>query len=190
MNPTLNIIHLEPRHDRLESFKQEMNNQNIMYAVWEGIIAERPWIGINKAHKQIVQYAKDENMPFVIIAEDDIKFFAEGAWKYYLSQMPEDFDLYCGVIYDGEFDSNNRIITTKGMSGTNTLYTISRRFYDVFLNTDNSKHLDRELGTFAMRFKYYVCNPMVCKQSGGYSDNLKRKMYYDEYLLGKPIFTK
>lgn len=186
MPPILNIIHLESRTDRRQSFMEEMNLQNIAYKVWPGVTTYQEYTNhrnISEAHKNIVRDAQENGLPQVIIAEDDIKFSHPKSWKYYLSQMPEQFDLYCGVIYAGEVDpQTNRIVSTKGMSGTNTLYTISERFYSFFLATDNSKHLDRELGRFGNINEYYVCNPMVCFQSGGFSDNHKRELHYDEYL--------
>lgn len=192
MPPILNIIHLENRLDRLQSFMEETNIQNIPYKVWPGVTEHQAYtnhINVNFAHKQIVKDAQAKKLPYVIIAEDDIKFSCAGAWKYYLSQMPQEFDLYCGLIYAGEVDpQTNRIISTRGMSGTNTLYTISEKFYEFFLATDNSKHLDRELGKFANINQYYVCNPMVCYQMGGWSDNHKRELHYDEYLRDIKLF--
>lgn len=186
--PILNIIHLEKRLDRKQSYMEEMNTQGIPYKEWEGIIYKPAHTGISKAHKQIVSWAKFTGKPFVAIAEDDIKFSCPGAWKYFLSKIPKSFDLYCGLIYDGEVDpTNNRIITTRGMSGTNTLYIIHSRFYDFFLSIDESKHLDRELGRFSNINEYYVCHPMVCTQMGGYSDNHRRDLTYDVYLKGKQL---
>ena len=186
MPPILNIIHLPNRLDRLQSFMEEMQIQSIPYRVWPGVTTHTAYTNhrnISIAHKNIVRDAKEKGLPYVIIAEDDIKFSCAGAWKYYLSQMPLSFDLYCGVIYAGEVDpQTNRIVSTKGMSGTNTLYTISSRFFDFFLSVDESKHLDRELGRFGNINEYYVCNPMVVFQMGGMSDNHHRELHYDEYL--------
>jgi hypothetical protein len=186
MPPILNIIHIPTRLDRKQSFMEEMQIQSIAYKICPGVTEHQAYtnhVNINLAHKAIVKDAQEKKLPQVIIAEDDIKFSAKDAWKYYLSQTPKEFDLYCGVIYDGEVDpETNRIISTNGMSGTNTLYTIHSKFFDFFLATDNSKHLDRELGKFATLNQYYVCNPMVCYQMGGLSDNHHRELFYDEYL--------
>lgn len=182
----LNIISLPHRLDRQQSYMEEMNRQNIAYKVWPGVTTYKEYTShrnISLSHKEIVRDAKIKGLPKVIIAEDDIRFSSAGAWKYYLENTPKEFDLYAGVIYAGEVDpQTNRIISTKGMSGTNTLYTISEKFYDFFLMTDESKHLDRELGRFGNIKQYYVCNPMVCYQSGGYSDNHRKELTYETYL--------
>lgn len=184
MPPVLNIIHLPHRIDRHQSLMEEMNIQNIPFKLWPGIsVYKLPCQNISAAHKAIVQDAKNKSLPHVFIAEDDIKFSCKGAWKYFLSKMPKQFDLYCGLIYDGEVDKKtNKVVSTRGMSGTQTLYAVHERFYDFFLAIDPTKQIDRELGRFGNINEYYICNPMVCYQMGGFSDNFKRQMYYDEYL--------
>lgn len=186
MPPILNIISLPHRLDRQQSYMEETQIQRIAYKVWPGVTTHKEYTNhrnISQAHKMIVRDAKEKGLPKVIIAEDDIKFSAANAWKYYIENTPNEFDLYCGVIYAGEVDpQTNRIISTKGMSGTNTLYTITKKFYDFFLSVDESKHLDRELGRFGNINQYFVCNPMVAFQSGGWSDNHNRELHYDEYL--------
>lgn len=186
--PILNVIHLPGRIDRLQSLTEECAEQNLMFQLWDGVDRHKMAVrNINEAHKQIVKVAKEGDWPFVAIAEDDIRFSCRGSWLYFLSKMPKIFDLYCGLMYAGEVDHNNKVIS-KGMSGTNTLYVVHQRFYDFFLATDNTKNLDRELGNFSNINEYYICNPMVCYQSGGYSDNLKRNMTYEPYLEGKKLF--
>lgn len=184
MPPILNIIHLPHRIDREQSYMEEMNLQCIAFKLWPGVQKYKmPHHNINEAHRNIVQDAKDKNIPHVFIAEDDIKFSCKGAWKYYLSCLPKQFDLYCGLVYAGKVDPRtNRIVSENGMSGTQTLYCIHERFYDFFLQINPLKHIDRELGRFGNINEYYVCNPMVCYQSGGHSDNFRRQMNYDEYL--------
>lgn len=186
MPEILNIIHLPYREDRLQSYMEQMNEQGIAYRVWSGIPHKNPVIGINLAHKQIVRDAKERKLPYVFIAEDDIKFSCEGAWKYFLSKMPKVFDLYTGLVYSGQINGGGRII--KGMSGTNTLYAVSETFYDTFLATDDKKNLDRELGKDACVYNYYVCEPMVCYQMDGRSDHFKRKMEYGAFLEGKILY--
>lgn len=190
MPPILNIIHLEKRADRLQSLMEETAMQGIAYKVWPGVTTYKEFTNhrnISLAHKQIVQDAKLKGLPQVIIAEDDIKFSSAGAWKYYLSKMPKNFDLYLGLLYYGKKDENNKLLQGR-MSGGLTLYCVAEKFYDFFLSVDESKHLDTELGSFANINDYYICDPMVCEQIGGHSDNWNRVLYYDAYLEGKKLY--
>ena len=47
----------------------------------------------------IVQWAKDNGLKEVCIAEDDLGFTCDDAWRYYLENKPEKFDVYIGGSY-------------------------------------------------------------------------------------------
>lgn len=183
----LNIVHLPQREDRYASLMRELLEQNISaYKIWPGIKATYPWLGIRRAHQQIVLGARIHDTDFVTIAEDDIKFFGKGAYDHYLSQMPppSEFDIYLGGIMDGEVGVDGAVVGGR-FTGL-TLYTVSNKFYNTFLAINSSGHLDgllRGLG------RYVVCDPMVVTQHGGYTDNLGRIVQsYDLKIQGRKIW--
>jgi hypothetical protein len=181
--PQLHVIHLLNRHDRREVFEREFAEQQVNYRIWEGVTRFNPAQNINLAHKQIVRWAKENKLPYVIISEDDIMFPAPKSWKYFLSQLPDpkDFDLFLGMVYSAEI-KDNRILN--GFSGL-TMYAVSAKFYDTFLSVPEHVHIDRHLGITAFENKYYGCHPMCCLQTGGISDNLRREMHYRPFLEDK-----
>lgn len=180
----LNIIHLTHRKDRLINLIKELDNQLITeYLIWDGILdLENPSRGISKAHKQIVQMAKKNNLPFVLIAEDDIKFTAKGAFNYFLQSEPKDYDLYLGGIYYGNIKPDNSAEDFSGL----TLYMIQSKFYDTFLSIPENLPLDRGLSKKGF---YLVCNPFIAIQYDGYSDNKKSYQNYDMYLKGRNLYN-
>lgn len=180
---TINIIHLSNRIDREKLFKEELANQNICdFRIWEGIIYPKiSSRGISKAHKQIVQYASDNCLQEVLIAEDDFKFTSKGAFEFFLRNKPIDFDIYLGGIYFGELNDENIV---KDFSGL-TFYIINRRFFKTFLSIPEHINLDRGLNN---KGRFIVCNPFTVIQSNGFSDNVKRYCNYDSYLLGRSLF--
>ncbi|HUS01201.1 MAG TPA: hypothetical protein VMY77_05715 [Chitinophagaceae bacterium] len=91
----LHIIHLKEREDRAQLLDQQLLEQNITdYKIWGGIRDnENPKRGIAKAHKQIIKWASNQNLPSILIAEDDIKFTARQAFEYFIKNEPNDFDL-------------------------------------------------------------------------------------------------
>jgi len=175
----INCINLSSREDRLLSVSKQAKQQKFAIKFWEGIQEKNvmPFKSVSKAHKQIVKDAKDNNYESVTICEDDIKFSCPNAFDYYISKMPEQYDLFLGMVYSAEINEG-RIMN--GFSGL-TLYTVHNRFYDEFLAANPNDHLDRYLGNTAYKNKYYVCEPFVCYQSGGMSDNLRIKMDYKVY---------
>lgn len=184
---TLNIIHLPKRVDRYNDLVEQMHQQGIKYKLWDGeVVRKSRKTGITRSHKKIVQHAKDNNLPYVFIAEDDIVFTAKGAWQFYLSKMPPSFDIFFSMIYVGQTDKeNNRI---KSVCSGMTMYCVHQRFYDTFLSIPDDCHVDRTITGMFKDYEFIVCNPMVCYQSGSYSDNSLRKIDYSPLLRNANMF--
>ncbi|MEP7253451.1 MAG: hypothetical protein ABI683_13765 [Ginsengibacter sp.] len=180
---TLNIIHLSKRIDRFELLEKEIRLQEISdYKIWDGVTDDMSTVrGISQAHKQIVRYAKEFKLPYILIAEDDIRFTSLGAFDFFIQNIPKDYDLYLGGIIYGKLEADN---TVKDFSGT-MLYLIHERFYDIFLSIPGNYHIDRGLNN---KGKFVVCYPMAAIQYNGYSDSSKRNMKYDIYIKAKALF--
>ena len=187
MQPTLNIIHLPQRADRYTLLVEQMHQQEIKYKLWDGeVVRKKRREGITKSHKKIVQWAKDNNEPMVFIAEDDVRFFAPGAWLYYLDKIPQSFDIYFGMIYVGTIDKTTNKITSQ-CSGM-TIYCVHERFYDTFLSIPNDEHIDRFITALYNDYEFLVCNPFIAEQNGTFSDNSLRKCDYKPLLKGRRLF--
>jgi hypothetical protein len=184
----LNIINLPERIDRRISADHQMQEQGITdYEYWDGI--KDPFMsfrGICKAHKQIVSHAKQNGLSSVCIAEDDIIFTAPNAWSYFLDNTPEDFDIYLGMIYQGTLVNNRVADFWCGM----TLYMVHERFYDRFLSIRETNNIDRELSKMRGSFRFMVCDPFVCEQMDGYSDNKKKEATYGHLLEGRRVLGR
>lgn len=176
----VHTINLEKREDRLLSISKQAKYQGFALKIWQGEEGDIPYKNINKAFRKIVQFAKDNNLPFCIIMEDDCVFHSFQSFDYFMKNMPEKYDLFLGMIYSGTVDENHRIIN--GYSG-NTLICIHSQFYDTFLSAPPDVHYDRWCGLQAFKRLYYVCHPFVCKQMTGYSDNRRQHGNYDVYLV-------
>lgn len=185
----INVINLEHRDLRLQQFHEESIVQGFGYRTWPGIIIKgNNRHAINLAHRQIVQYAQDHNLKYVAIAEDDCRFFAPGAWKYFMEKMPDDFDIYFSMYYAADSVSENRIT---GLFSGMTMYIVHKRFYETFLSLPNNVHIDREmLGPVADQYKFIFCDQVVCEQDGSQSDNTKTTSGkgYRAFLRGRKIF--
>lgn len=177
-----NILHNECRHDRMETLKKEMAEQGIeQYRIWDNIWAPSVIESINLGHKQIVKWAKNEGLPEVLIAEDDLKMTDKGAFDYYIANKPEKFDLWLGGIFLGVLNEQNITNEFTGM----TLYTVHSSFYDTFLATPANMHIDHSL---AYKGLYFVCNPFVAIQHNNYSDNVKAHQNYDHLFQSRNLY--
>lgn len=190
MSDVVNFINLPTRYDRLISVESELKKQGIEGRRWDGIIDKEQSLhnnkrGIAEAHKRIVRWAKENKLPYVRIAEDDLRFFPGYAWEYYLLNEPKSFDIYLGMIYIGKFDSIGKL--TSAISGF-TLYTVHQKFYDKFLEADDTGHIDRDVTAMYEKYEMYVCPKFVCEQIMSKSDNNGCKVNLRRYLEGREIF--
>ncbi len=179
---TLNIIHDDNQFKRLEVLKQELETQEITdYKIWDAVHSDTVIKSINLAHKQIVQDAKEIELPMVMLAEDDVQFTDKGAFNYFMSQMPKDFDLYLAGIFLGKLEEDNSVKEFTGM----TLYMVHQNFYNTFLATDENEHIDAALRN---KGKYIVCNPFTVRQHNGWSSNARQHCNYDQMFLNRKMF--
>jgi hypothetical protein len=184
-SPLIHCIHDEARTDRLALLEKEIAVQKLNVQFWPAVKdLVMGFRGISRAHKQIIHWAMWKNLPEVLIMEDDCYFFAPGAFEYYLSQKPVDYDLYLGNVFSGLQPDG----TAPDFCGL-TLYFCHSRFYKTFLSMPEENHIDRALSLRA-KGRYVVCDPMVCSQQAGYSDNKKTVSSYDHYLEGYRLFGK
>lgn len=176
------VIHDPNRTDRFVTLQKEAGEQGFPFKLFPALKAEPPYKGISLAHKQIVQYALDQNLDEVLIMEDDVRFCGPGSFRYFLDNRPSEFDLYLAGVYFGVLTSDN---TVKQFSGLHC-YIVHKRFYDTFLKIDPEQHLD-----FALTGKglYKVCNPFAAIQYNGFSDNVKKEADYDNLLRGRKLFN-
>lgn len=175
----LNII-TGRRKQRVPKLLEELAKQNITdYELWDGIYTEKTVKeNINKAHKQIVEYAKIAGWDEVCIAEDDLQFSSKDSWKYFLENKPEDFDIYLSMVYIGDINKDNTVDYFTGL----TLYIVKERFYDEFLAADPMNHLDIALSHAG---KFVVCDPFIAKQFNGHSANTGKHEEYDHLLRNR-----
>ena len=179
----IHIIHLQERKDRAQLLHKEIVKQNIVdFKIWEGILdKENPKRGIARAHKQIIEWACKENLPSVLIAEDDIKFTALNAFDFFIKNEPKEFDLYLGGITYGSIKPDNSVTDFSGIH----LYKINQNFYSTFLSLPEEKDVDRSLTN---KGRFIVCNPFVAIQHNGFSDNQKKYKNYDLYFQNRQLF--
>lgn len=182
MHQRLNII-TGHRPERMPVLANELETQGITnYRFWDSVYLPSVKASINAAHRQIIEYAKLAEFPDVIVAEDDVKFSAPGAWEYFLSKKPRYFDIYLGGIFIGEPDENGDVKEFTGM----TMYCVSERFYSRFLAVDPNEHIDVAL---AGRGHYVVCDPFVVTQHDGHSTNTGKFEKYGELQQNRIFFV-
>jgi len=180
----LNIIHDDNKFKRYSVLMEELQTQDITkYKIWDAVHSDTIIKSINLAHKQIVRWAKENELPFVTIAEDDIKFCDRGAYDYFVANVPDDYDLFLGGIFLGVIDEYNEVKEFTGL----TLYRIANHFFDTFLSLPEDEHIDQAL---ANKGKYVVCNPFTVTQHNGVSSQSNQYCNYDTFFTERKLFKQ
>lgn len=138
---------------------------------------------INASHRMIVQDAKDRELKYTIIAEDDVRFSSKNSLEVFARNCPDNYHLYFGMIYTGTIQDKKIVHGFSGMQ----FYSIHNSFYDTFLSAPPKKHIDSWLGEKCHLYNYYVCDPFICYGQSGYSDNFKRQWVFEEKKLPRQL---
>jgi len=132
------------------------------YKFWDAVVLKHSVVdSIAASHKMIVQDYKDRGIKECIIMEQDGTFTSPNAWKYFLKNKPESFDLYL-------WGSHIIPISNNCVCGFQ-LYVISERFYDKFLSVKKNLHIDSAMDE--LKGDYHYCYPFPCLQRPGFSAN-------------------
>jgi hypothetical protein len=167
-----NILYDDRQFDDFPLLTEEMKNQGIRdYNICVPIMDNNVVKSINISQKKIVRDAKERGDKECIIFEQDIMFTADDAWEQFLKCKPELFDIYLGGSYLKDMDVKYVSPVTKVNSyiGHHCII-ISERYYDRFLETNETEHID---SAQSGRGEFYLCYPMVALQRVGWSANNK-----------------
>jgi GR25 family glycosyltransferase involved in LPS biosynthesis len=177
------VINLPERTDRLEQVKKEL--AGIDYQIVQGVINQSPMLGIAQAHVNCSMIAKANEWPRVLIMEDDV-VLRNGAFDYLntaLENLPHDWDILLGGLYEtkGLTKYNeywNRVDEFCGLH----FYIVNSKFYDKIIAYPGSAHIDRWMNYRGDKCKVYVTSKLIATQSDGFSDNVKKKVNYEDKI--------
>lgn len=188
MDIKLHILHDDRQPQKLPLLLNELSSQGITnYEIVPAIIEGNKTVveSINAGHKSIVRRAKEQGLPCVAIAEDDISFTAPDAWQYFLNQMPKEFDVYLACSYIRNLVPNTGDIENL-ICGFH-LYILNSSYYDAFLSVPDKEHIDVAVGDLKGNFVF--CKPFPCLQRAGFSaNNPGEPVNYNGILKSEDIY--
>ena len=200
----IHVINLDKRWDRLNKLRNNYPYLNIER--FKAIKRSHGLVGCALSHIKLVQYAKDNNFPYIIVAEDDIliinkKYFIKKLNNIlsYLKNNLNSWDLFNGgITYFNKNKYNTAIIINKKPNIVQYDYGNCLHFviynstsYDKIINL-NGYYLNKNI-----RFKRpidVIINkilkrklttiPYLCYQRSGFS-NIGRKINNNYLILKK-----
>lgn len=180
----INIIYDCRRFEKYEPLIAELGRQKVVYEIWPCIIYPNVVSSINASHKMIVKDAKEKGLVECCIAEDDVMFPNENGFEWFLENKPKIYDIYSACNYIGKKPSGQKgAFRAEAIIGFQ-LYLIHSRYYDTFLSTPDTQHIDAEQKSALM----YYCYPHAALQRSGFSANNKTICNYNSALNREDIY--
>lgn len=195
-------INLECRPDRKEHVEKELQSIGIVNANrFNAIKLSNGAIGCSISHLKIVEYAKENNLPHVLIVEDDIQFTNPSLFIRQCNLFLErhkNFDVV--LIAGNNMPPYNKIDDTcvkVSQCQTTTGYLVQNHYYDTLINNyrdgiknlmlNPSNHVSFAIDKYWFRLQrqdnWYLIIPLTVTQREDYSDIEKRNTNYSRVML-------
>lgn len=185
------VINLPNRVDRKEQCISELDYFGWDYEFTNGIKKEPPHKGIGESHLKLIRIAKNLNLPYICIIEDDVLFQSKYKTKEWLNKafksVPDDFDLLVSGIYSGgKIKPYNDYWHQIGQFCGLHFYIVAEKMYDYILSWEDNHHIDRWMNLKEDK-KVYCSNKFFAIQRDGWSDNVKKETKYNLDLNKKDL---
>ncbi len=103
------VINLPERIDRLKVFRNELKHIGSPdYTIMEGVKHKHSHKGIGQAHLNCIQYAKDNNFPYILVMEDDVRFQGKDKTLDYINECFDNLPAEWDVLLGGAYLARNR----------------------------------------------------------------------------------
>lgn len=194
-------INLEHRKDRNEETLKELKSFGIHNPIrFNAIKDDIGMIGCGKSHLEVLKLARENNLPHVLIIEDDIKFLDPDLTNKTLNNILNsglnwNVIILGGNNYEPYTKINEDCIKVENCQ-TTTAYLVKQSYYDTLINhweeglsklietKDEPKYaLDQYWKQLQKQDTFLLLNPLKVVQRESYSDIQKGNMNYEELMI-------
>tara|TARA_B110001450_G_scaffold248438_1_gene264642 strand:+ start:624 stop:2366 length:1743 start_codon:yes stop_codon:yes gene_type:complete len=194
-------INLENRIDRKTLLENELNDLGWEYQRFNAIKTKDGRLGCSMSHLKLLKIAKEKNLDYIIVVEDDIQFMRKSWYKERIKNiMDTDFDVFllAGNLIQPIYKTNYDNIVKVSKCFTTTGYIVKKHYYDKLIdNIDEGIRLllknpggefnDNAIDCYWMKLqerdKWYIIMPRTITQRPIYSDIEKRYTDYNHLML-------
>ena len=169
------IINLQHRTDRYNHVINEITKlESSEFQIVDAIKHEIPWKGCLQSHLKCVQLAKNSNIPYVLILEDDV-IFTDNAVEI-LKKTFNELQLYkwdmffLGAnLFSPAYKTSEHLLKLTGAWCAHA-YVVHNKFYDTILSLPPNKEIDNYYGELMNKYNVYMSNPMIAYQLPSFSN--------------------
>lgn len=171
-------MNLDTRTDRWNQVMQDFKIlQDVLPITLTRVSAicnkSKPTVGTFETVFKIINMAKENNMEYVLILEDDLYIIDPNKIKICLENVPDDWHFLSGGVYHYIPDTMHNEHWMKMKDFCSMHFVIIRNtIYDKILALDKTGHIDRTIGKMAREKKInmYLMHEMSCQQRPGFSN--------------------
>lgn len=194
-------INLEERRDRKEHVENELKKVGWdNYTRFNAIKNKHGRIGCSLSHLKVIQDAKKNKLPYVVILEDDIEFtnpelFQKLMKTFFDEKIDYDVYLIAGNLRGGAHRVHESILkVTRSFALTG--YIVKQHYYDRIIKniSEGLKQLIRQpnngyfaIDTYLMKLQekdnWYISYPRTVTQKPDYSDIENKNVNYNHVML-------
>ena len=132
------IINLKHRQDRIQNILTQFQNiKCVNIKVFNAIKYNPPFLGCSLSHLCLINYAKTNNMPFIIIVEDDITFLDPVKFKIQLSKFLKYHPHFDVLLLGGNnmppYKQIDDTCIRVSLCQTTTGYIVQQHYYDTLI---------------------------------------------------------
>jgi len=153
------VINLKDRDDKKTTFLNNIKNYESLFNLhfYDAYKHKKGWYGCGMSHIAIIKYAKTNNLPYVIVCEDDNKFVAEiDTVKEILDWLVDNLDKW--VIFNGnpslhdklnykeyicKYKSENNKLFYSSWGQMTNFIVYNSSCYDTILKYSFNEHIDQ-----------------------------------------------
>lgn len=185
MNITAYIINLKHRTDRRDHMINEMTKLPITYKFVDGIIDETKTCF--QSQKKCIQLAKENNLPYVLVLEDDAIFtdhVIEILEKTFSEVQTMNWDMFfLGANLQAPASRiSDSLLKLNGAYAAHA-YIVNAQFYDVIINLPHTCEMDVHYHDLMINHNIFMCDPMIAYQLPSYSDLQDGYRDYNQSIL-------
>jgi glycosyl transferase family 25 len=195
-------INLENRIDRKENVEKEINNIGIKYFQrFNAIKKKNGAIGCSMSHIKLLQNANKDNLPYIMICEDDIQFTNPELFVNQINGLLSSNEKWDVILLAGNnvppYTIVNDFCVKVTKCQTTTGYIVKKNYYDTLINNmkegilklmkDPSQRflyaIDKYWFELQKRDIWLLITPLTVTQRADYSDIEKKVTNYSKIMM-------
>ena len=186
------VINLEERKDKMEHINKTFGNYFNVNRV-DAIKDNEGWKGCLQSHLKCIKYAKDNNLKYIIVIEDDCTPMGENWFERFknikenIFDKKDDWDIFLGgsiktsVKHIKKYDFKSDNIYNISRSHSTYCIVYNHTCYDYFLNSNLELPIDV---LWHKKIKCIIPLPFIFSIIASVSDIAKIYVNYNNRIIG------